>query len=192
MQKKRLLKLRVLILALLSVMVISQNASAAATSVNVVGVKQINSNWCWAACCESIFRGPLNANIDQTTVVRDIMGPYLPDAYASDWQVAKAFADFGYSSITSTSYLTFAKVKEEINAGRPIFAHLSFRNSTVGHSVVICAYDTRNGVNYIWYMDPHTGKEYMQSFNEFVAGFKYFFNGQNAYWSSTVYGFKKK
>lgn len=40
-------------------------------------------------------------------------------------------------------------------------------------------------------MDPHTGNEYMQAFNSFVSGFKYFYNGQNAVWSSTVYGFKK-
>lgn len=190
MLKSMFFKLKVLIMALLLVVLPYQNVFAAATSVNVVGVSQMYSNWCWAACCESIFCGPLGRNISQTDVVRDIMGPYLPNASASDWQIANAFYDYGYSCTTYNRYLTFAAVKDEINAGRPIIAHLAFRNSFVGHSVVVCAYDTRGGINYIWYMDPHTGNQYMQPFNDFVNGFQDFFNGQTAFWSSTVYGFR--
>jgi hypothetical protein len=191
MLKKRFTKCIALMLALLFVVLPYQNAFAAADYILIPGVEQGGPTWCWAACCESVLRGTFGRNISQSTIVRDTKS-YIPEEGASYLQIAQVFNDYGYSCKTSSRFLDFATVKSEIKAKRPIIANLVFRNSIVGHSVVITACDTRDGVNYIWYMDPHTGREYMQVFNDFVSGFKYYFNGQNTFWSTTVYGFKKK
>lgn len=178
------------VIVLLVSLLYSSVAFAAATSLNVLNVKQKQSNWCWAACCESIYKSTLKVNtISQTSVVSVVKGSSLPNDSGSCPDVQKAFTEFGYSCSINYNSLNFEQVKEKINSGTPIMALLMSQNGSEGHWVIIDAYETRTDASYIWYMDPNTGNKYMIKFTDFKNGFNYYYNNKWYSWMYTVTDF---
>ncbi len=120
--------------------------------LSVPVVKQ-SKNTCWAACMASILN-----HYGENLTISKILSKTGKSGKANYSEVKDFFALYGYSSTKFNQYsLTFAKIKTEINAGRPIWQAIG--TNTRGHAVVIEGYQEKGtgSSNAISIMEPYKG-----------------------------------
>ena len=135
--------------------------TAASASLSVPKINKSMSNLCWAASAQCIGSYLTKHNIADWTIASRIKG----GNYAGTLDDAmRGLALFTYSSSSTaiaSSRVSFpvsdADVRNWINSGIPLYAHLT-NPAGGGHAVVICGYSlASNGNQVLTIMDPDIG-----------------------------------
>ncbi len=145
-------------------------------TVNISGVRQQRTNWCWAACSESILRF-FGHSVSQSNVVAYVKGNHLPNEGATDDEVQDGLAHWSVSGTVKANSLSYNNIKSEINDNKPIYAGWSW-NSGGGHGLVIDGYDgISSSSGYVEYMDPADGAFHSLSYTSFVSNSQHVWDG---------------
>lgn len=163
-------------------------ALTAHKKIDIVTVKQVKTNWCWAACSEMFGRyvaGMPFLGIGYRTkedIVKYIYGEAL-DKTATPEQTSSAM-QYAARNKVGVGYHLFAsswsKIRNEIDADRIMLLAAGYyigssRNG--GHMVVCTGYtlNTSTDKSYLYYVDPADGTEYFCEYQAFCDGS---FNGR--------------
>lgn len=164
---------------------IKAQAITSTTSVNIIGVRQNRSNWCWAACAEMAGKTAFSASQrTQDDVVNFLMGteenptpnePGFADEVASG---ANYVAHFQKTFVSEESALDFSEITYSLAKGYAIPAGYVFYNSSGeprgGHMVTIYMtqfVDFGGTSEYrITYYDPWDGTSHTCAFEDFCDG----------------------
>ncbi|MDF2050341.1 papain-like cysteine protease family protein [Arthrobacter sp. Cr_A7] len=129
--------------------------------------RQTQSNWCWAAASTSVSHyywrfshwtqcKVCNAELNRT----DACNSPVPAACNVPWYLDRALTRTkNYVSITGQ--ITFAQIRAEIDAGRPVGARVGW-NGGGGHFMMIYGYATYFGAQYVDIDDPIYGKSHLR------------------------------
>jgi hypothetical protein len=128
---------------------------------------QTQSNWCWAAASTSVshyywwFSHWTQCKVCNAELNRnDACNSPVPAACNVPWYLDRALTRTkNYVSITGP--VTFAQIRAEIDAGRPLGARVGWSGGG-GHFVVIYGYATFFGAQYIDIDDPIYGKSHLR------------------------------
>lgn len=149
--------------------------------VNINGVVQAKSNWCWAACAETVGTTLYpSSQRDQYDVVKYIKGtpddpyPNVP-GYTEDSAEGSEYVTYNrFQFGRTTSPFSFLDIESDIADGFPIQASAGYYSGSArsgGHVVVI--YMTQNfdyGEQYINYFDPWDGMNHVCTYSSFCDG----------------------
>ncbi|EMT54254.1 hypothetical protein I532_01570 [Brevibacillus borstelensis AK1] len=149
----------------------SQSTSAATNVTKELPMKfesQEKTNWCWAAMSVMMLKYYYNTNITQTEYAEYV----LERNTGLNEQIT--FLTFQVKlrgkGIDGSSYggpISFAKIKENIDANKPIV--ISFvKSNNVGHMQLIYGYSEIDGVKYVHYFDPAGGHKLTMKWSEFL------------------------
>lgn len=129
---------------------------------------QLASNWCWAATSNSVshyywFRstftqcGIVNAELNRT----DACNSPIPSGANVPWYLDRALTRTNnFVSITG-GQASFALIRSEIDAGRPVGARIGWSGGG-GHFMVIYGYSVWFGVEWLDIDDPIYGKSHLK------------------------------
>lgn len=169
----------------------TSNAKAATVTSKLPVPKKIQtSNTCWATSVSSIGEFLTGTQLSNVQICKKL-GVSL-DSGGKDQNALDALRLFTYpKSSTSIHGKTIAaapsdqQIKNWIDNGLPIYAHLQYSPTALGHAVVVCGWGrTGNSSMYIYVMNPGTGKE--EVLIKPSSGFFQFFYAQKTYmWSRT-------
>lgn len=168
----------VLVLALLVTQALAAEPFGA---VDIPKVQQAKSNWCWAACGESIARYYGNS-ITQATFAQQVKGNTL-NVTAADSEVQSGLEHWGISGTLVQDSVAFSTISSNIKAGNPLYAGWSW-SSGGGHALVLDGYDSTSVTNSVEYMDPGDGAFHVSTYTSFKGGDSY-----NHVWDGTIYNF---
>jgi len=116
-------------------------AAATSKSLAVPTIKQINTEWCWAASAQmlAMYNGHSSAN--QCDIVKATLGlTTCPNQAATEAQTRSALTKAGLSWAYSSSPLTFPTIKLQIDASKAMEYVYAYKNGSGEHAVVIVAY----------------------------------------------------
>lgn len=155
------------------------------SDIGVLGVpkvQQSKTNWCWAACGESILKH-YDIYVSQATFAAEVLDTLpAPNSTASDSQVLSGLNYWGVTGTLVANSISFSTISSNIRAGRPIYAGWSWRSGG-GHAIVINGFNGTSASNgYVEYMDPGYGNYYVLSYNNFKGGSSY-----DRTWDGTIY-----
>lgn len=125
------------------------------------------SNWCWAATSKSVshfywFRSTwtqcriVNAELNRT----DACNTPIPAASNVPWYLDRALTRTNNFASITAGRATFAQIRAEIDAGRPMGARIGW-NGGGGHFMMIYGYATWLGEEYVDIDDPIYGKSHL-------------------------------
>jgi hypothetical protein len=128
---------------------------------------QLGSNWCWAAASNSVshFYWSLsrwtqctivNAELNRT----DACNMPIPAGANVPWYLDRALDRTNNFVSINAGRATFAQIRAEIDAGRPMGARIGW-NGGGGHFMVIHGYSTWFGEDYVDIDDPIYGKSHL-------------------------------
>ncbi|MCL2322673.1 MAG: C39 family peptidase [Oscillospiraceae bacterium] len=152
-------------------------ANANAILRGIYTVKQAKSNWCWAACCESVGKDWYpSSNRDQWSVVLYLKGDTFPDVSGDIYDKINGaqYAAFYYVYLSAVNFnpdtVTYANIVNAMNLKSQNFiVDFGYYNANNvrggGHSMVVYGYDDSN--QSVYYMDPSTGLAYKIPFTSF-------------------------
>ncbi len=147
---------------------------------------QTQSNWCWAAASTSVSHyywwfshwtqcKVCNAELNRT----DACNSPVPAACNVPWYLDRALTRTrNYVSITGP--VTFAQIRAEIDAGRPLGARVGWSGGG-GHFMVIYGYARIFGQQYLDIDDPIYGKSHLR-----LSDFSSNYQGSGT-WTHTYY-----
>ena len=123
-------------------------------SIWVPNIRQIHSNWCWAATAVATLNATENIIVGQGAFVREVFG-HENNVTATTWQTLTGLWRWNRNAQGSHRTGTGIAI-EELRDGRPLIAAYIQRTSAPGHMVVIAGYDS-------WWdeyriMDPSPGQ----------------------------------
>lgn len=176
MTAKKVRKVETIFIFLLLVSVVDVFASV---ELDISGVAQDESEWCWAACSEMVLRAYGYSN-DQTEIANWAVSgaDCTNDLYGTTYSVDQILRHFGNISTNHTPFnpstgggnLKKEHVINEIEGGRPFLAGL-YRATTRHHVVLVTGF-TGSGIgsdmDNIIYKDPDGGVRGERSYAEFV------------------------
>lgn len=149
---------------------------------------QPQSNWCWAATSKSVshfywFLSPwtqckvVNAELGRS----DCCNSTVPSPCNVPWYLDKALTRTN-NFVSITGAATFAQVRAEIDAGRPVGARIGWSGGG-GHFMVIYGYSyvAVTGATYVDIDDPIYGKSHMT-----VSDFSSSYQGSGS-WTHTYF-----
>jgi hypothetical protein len=147
---------------------------------------QTQSNWCWAATSTSVSHyywfwsswtqcRVANAELGRT----DACDSPVPAACNVPWYLDRALTRTN-NFVSITGPATFAQVKAEIDAGRPVGARIGWSGGG-GHFMCIYGYSRFLGLEYFDIDDPIYGKSHLS-----VADFSSNYQGSGT-WTHTYY-----
>ncbi|MET1088190.1 MAG: papain-like cysteine protease family protein, partial [Arthrobacter sp.] len=147
---------------------------------------QTQSNWCWAAASTSVshyywwFSHWTQCKVCNAELNRnDACNSPVPAACNVPWYLDRALTRTkNYVSITGP--VTFAQIRAEIDAGRPLGARVGW-NGGGGHFVVIYGYARIFGAQYVDIDDPIYGKSHLR-----LSDFSSNYQGSGT-WTHTYY-----
>lgn len=150
-------------------------------AVSINGVTQEKTNWCWAACSQSIL-SYFGTSVTQTAFVNYVKNSTTaPNLTATDAEAKSGLSHWGVSSTQTTSYLSFSTIISEIyNNNRPIYAGWSW-TAGGGHALVLDGYDD-DTTDYVEYMNPGDGGFHQATYTWFKGGSSY-----DHVWDGTLY-----
>jgi hypothetical protein len=161
---------------------------ARVVSLAVPEIRQQTNVWCWAAASEMVLRyygrSYSQCDILSTWLAYPCCSPFgidplcqvaAPDMYT----IRDTIAYFGGPTSSVTGPLTFAQIRSEIDAGRPII--LGYLGSFAGHVVVIYGYEETSAQVLIH--DPYYGTFQVP----YAATFTY--SGQLVWSTSIVFAY---
>ena len=147
--------------ALLLMVSTTVHANAAVT-VSVPAVQKAYSNWCWAACAEMAGKNIYhNSWYDQYSVVAMIKGSGNPNVGANAYETASGCTIVANSIKNFTVYnntFSQSQIQNYINSGYALAAITGNPYGTLSlHDIIIYGYETKNGIEHLFIIDPDTG-----------------------------------
>jgi hypothetical protein len=138
---------------------------------------QLASNWCWAATSNSVshfywFASTwtqckiVNAELGRT----DACNSPTPAGANVPWYLDKALARTNNFVSITAGQASFAQIRAEIDAGRPMGARIGW-NGGGGHFMVIYGYSVWLGQEYVDIDDPIYGKSHI-TLNDFSTNYQ--------------------
>lgn len=160
---------------------------------------------CWAASGASIINFIRGTNYDAMGMYKRVKS-YLYGTLQGDITDQKAMFDiFLLNYAVIQGKLNFSETLSYLNKGAPILCHLDYKNSDIGHVVVLCgAFKISASYGYL-YMDPNLEDAYVLNYMDYsmiddnLGGFgDYYYysgiSGSPVYTKSVhqIYAFNKK
>jgi hypothetical protein len=134
---------------------------------------QEHSQWCWAGSSKAVLSYYWANYPSQCQIVNWAYGlNYACDNSTFDWNsaanqpnsmygtpgsVQNILANWGVPNTAVNNYLSWSTVVADINANRPFVIRYGW-TSGGGHIMVGRGYETYNGVNYVYIMNPWPGE----------------------------------
>ena len=121
-----------------------------AVALPLAVANQRGTNWCWAATAAAVARY-YGTSVTQCALVEagspagSVLGG-CPDVPATPGQQAAALTAAGIPAVTLDRPLTQAELTAQIDAGRPVLAHLAAVEGSIGHVVLVRGYDAAGGL----------------------------------------------
>ncbi|MFJ4103016.1 papain-like cysteine protease family protein [Amycolatopsis japonica] len=173
------------------VVALGQAPAAAATDsagLNISMQAQQKTNWCWAASGNTIaaYWGYSLTQTRFCQIAHNESGNDCAnlEGYLSDEQ--RVFSSLGFRSVGSYNSgggtLTFAGIKGQIDAGRPIGTRIGW-TSGGGHMHVVYGYNDANGTTVVQFGDPWGSNTRYNSMN-----YSAYRSNSQFTWTHTVYG----
>jgi hypothetical protein len=141
-------------------------------TLNVPLVTQEHSQWCWAGSSKAVLnyynRTPSQCQIvnwaygisyacGNTTFNWNSYANRPNNMYGTSGSVQNILAAWGVPNTAINNYLSWNSVVNEINGNRPFVIRYGWTNGG-GHIMVGRGYETYNGTNYIYIMNPWPGE----------------------------------
>lgn len=180
-----------------SIMVCSVLPSIAASKTLFTSIQiQQNNYWCWAAASRqngywwANYNEPCSTRAaTQTEIVTHVKGsPVLEggDAYEQIDACKFAAYDKAKAKMTHSTYsMTYSRIKQDIDAGKPVQVSQLKTDLSGAHTVLVTGYSDGTGYQNVVYCDPWDGKKYTQAYSTFCNGWKPgYFWGYTVYWWS--------
>ena len=136
-------------------------------------VTQEHSQWCWAGSSDAVLQYYRASYPSQCQIVNWAYGlnyacgnqvfdwnsyANQPNAlYGSGGSVQNILAHWGVPNTAINNYLAWSTIASDINANRPFVIRYGWTNGG-GHILVGRGYETYNGVNYVYLMNPWPGE----------------------------------
>jgi len=145
---------------------------AAAKTLNVPLVTQEHSEWCWAGSSKAVLNfyrktpsqcGIVNWAFGISYACGDSRFNWNSQAnqpngmYGDNGSVQDILNNWGVPNTALNNYLSWAHVVSDINANRPFVMRYGWTGGG-GHIVVGRGYESVNGVNYLYIMNPWPGE----------------------------------
>lgn len=146
-------KLKKSILGTLCILLLSPTiAYADVLKLDIDGVVQQKTNWCWAASAKSVSDYLGGNGLSQTKIVTNVKGSAINEG-ASPSEQKKALTTDGISTTYTNGTISYSKIKTMIEGWySPILAHIAWTDGGA-HAVVIYGYDDDDD-DCVTYMDP--------------------------------------
>jgi hypothetical protein len=135
-------------------------------------VTQEHSQWCWAGSSKAVLSF-YNQNPSQCQIVNWAFGLNYAcgngtfnwnsyanqpnNMYGSGGSVQNILSHWGVPNSAINSYLSWSSVVSDINANRPFVIRYGWTGGG-GHIMVGRGYETSNGTNYVYIMNPWPGE----------------------------------
>lgn len=172
--------LSISIVAGLIILAKTANAYPSTYSLDVPNIKQEKDQWCWAGTSVSVLKY-YGKSISQTSFVNKVKGATL-NLPATMYEVKRGLNAYGVNSSVSESPMSFSSLISNIYSNdNPVMALIQW-TSGGGHYVNIDGYD-EGSTDYITYMDPWYG-------DNFVKSYKSFNSSSSQTWYGQVYNFR--
>jgi hypothetical protein len=132
-------------------------APGAPAPLAVPYIKQEQTNWCWAACCEMVFDFNSVVTVRQCDMATSQFGgnccvtPSSAVCNQGNWP-ENVYPQYTFQCLRTNAAFTAAAVQTEINAGRPVEVYYAWTGGGAHVALIIGYYD--NGdfeVNDPWY-----------------------------------------
>ncbi|HEX7987318.1 MAG TPA: C39 family peptidase [Duganella sp.] len=164
-------KLNSLILSA-SLMAVLPSAFAQWKTLNVPLVTQEHSEWCWAGTTKAVlnFYGQtpsqcqivnwaygLNYACGNSVFEWNSPANQPNNMYGSNGSVQNILKNWGVNNTAYNTASSWSSVVADINANRPFVIRYGWTNGG-GHIMVGRGYETANGVNYVYIMNPWPGE----------------------------------
>lgn len=164
-------KLNSLILSA-SLMAVLPSAFAQWKTLNVPLVTQEHSEWCWAGTTKAVlnFYGQtpsqcqivnwaygLNYACGNSVFEWNSPANQPNNMYGSNGSVQNILKNWGVNNTAYNTASSWSNVVADINANRPFVIRYGWTNGG-GHIMVGRGYETANGVNYVYIMNPWPGE----------------------------------
>ncbi|RFP07956.1 MULTISPECIES: C39 family peptidase [unclassified Duganella] len=164
-------KLNSLILSA-SLLAVLPSAFAQWRTLNVPLVTQEHSQWCWAGSSKAVLNY-YNQTPSQCQIVNWAFGLNYAcgstdfnwnsnanqpnNMYGSNGSVQNILKAWGVNNTAYNSASSWNSVVSDVNANRPFVIRYGWTNGG-GHIMVGRGYETANGVNYVYIMNPWPGE----------------------------------
>ena len=151
--------------------------------INVPQIKQEQSNWCWAACAEMVFRYYDGAAARQCEFANELFGrteccskPSSPDCNkpCRKEDVSKLYSSKHICSTFVGSVVSFSKLQSEIDADRPVeVAYFWGDKGETGHLVVVRGWRVDGKEEFVYVNDPgdSPGEDRIVAYSELLAAY---------------------
>lgn len=139
---------------LISILLSTQIVLADSLYLNIEGIKQEQTKWCWAATSKSIIDYLRGTNPSQSDIVTSVMGSPVnePAVFSED---EASLTNFGIATTAVDTPITFNLIVDNIQGWySPIKATIFWTSGTGGHDFVIYGYNKPTVGEYVSYMDP--------------------------------------
>jgi len=146
-------------------------SAAASATLNVPWVAQEQSAWCWAACCDMVFRYYAVPNVRQCDMAAYLFGgnccatpsSTVCNRFATSAQIINVYNHWVVNCSYVMAAFSFAALQSEIALNRPLEPALFWGGTGVAHTVIVKGwYDSPqlvyvnapvNGAGYVRYSD---------------------------------------
>ncbi|MET3135173.1 hypothetical protein AAKU55_005481 [Oxalobacteraceae bacterium GrIS 1.11] len=155
-----------------SLLLAFQSAQAQVRTLNIPLVTQEHSQWCWAGSSKAVLNF-YNKTPSQCQIVNWAFGLNYAcgnssfnwnsnanqpnNMYGGNGSVQGILQNWGVPNNAINNYLSWNSVLNDINANRPFVIRYGWTNGG-GHILVGSGYETVNGVNYLYIMNPWPGE----------------------------------
>jgi hypothetical protein len=177
---KKLISIIIVILFLCS----SKNAFASeSVYLDISGIEQEESNWCWAASSQCIidYLGSWSPTPSQSDIVTHIKGSPVNEPAGYN-EIHSSIHDYCVDSTDVNSYVSWSTVKNSIGGWySPMHVGITYTLGG-GHSMVMYGYYEDSSVQNVSYMDPFPANPRWNS--RTYSSFKY---NISSHWTRTFY-----
>lgn len=151
--------------------------------INVPHIKQEQSNWCWAACAEMIFRyygvSPTrqcdfaNELFDRTECCLDPSGLNCNQPCEIE-NLSNLYSRKGINSKFLSETVPFSKLQSEINADRPVEVVFYQKRKKRGHLIILHGWRITGTEKFVHVNDPKDsdGASRIVTYSELLHAYK--------------------
>ena len=139
----------------LSLSTVAVKASSLVVTLDVNGVKQEQTNWCWAACTKCVADYLGGKGLSQTQIVEQVKGEWINEGASSSEQ-SDALNDDGVTTTFVNRAITWTMTRIQLDNNKPVLSHIKWTSNNTGHAEVIYGYNpsTTSSTHYIYFMNP--------------------------------------
>lgn len=121
--------------------------------LNIRGIKQEQTNWCWAATSKIVLSYLGQADPTQSAIVTSVMGSPVNQG-ASFTQDRASLTNFGLTTTSVQSTISWATLKDNISGWYSPVKVGIYWSGGGGHARVIYGYYENSNTHWVYYEDP--------------------------------------